>query len=90
MISRTVSLSDFIFMNPSSKNSQTKPDIDHTQVLSRREYQEILLARMAAGDLYANELRMRMRRIDIILDKFREKPLYPHLNKTLNNSSKNQ
>ena len=66
------------------------PIIDKEEVISRRDYQEILLARMAGGDLYANELRMRMRRIDIILDKFREKPLYPHLNKTLDNPSKNQ
>lgn len=49
-------------------------------VLSRRDYQEILLARMAGGDLYANELRMRMRRFDMSLDMLREatgeKPLY--------------
>ena len=53
--------------------------MDHIQVLSRGEYQEILLARMAAGDLYANELRMKIRRIDMILDKFREHPLYPRI-----------
>ena len=51
-------------------------EINPEQVLSRRDYQEILLARMAGGDLYANELRMKIRRIDIALDKFREKPIY--------------
>lgn len=48
--------------------------------LSRRDYQEILLARMAAGDLYANELRLKMRELDMKLDMLREafgeKPLY--------------
>lgn len=79
MISRTYLLSDFIFMSPSSKNNQGELDMDHIQILSRGEYQEILLARMAAGDLYANELRMKIRRIDMILDKFREHPLYPRI-----------
>lgn len=79
MISRTYLLSDFIFMSPSSKKNQGELDMDHIQVLSRGEYQEILLARMAAGDLYANELRMKIRRIDMILDKFREHPLYPRI-----------
>ena len=50
--------------------------IDESQVLSRREYQVILLARMAAGDLYANETRLKLRRIDMLLDRFRDKPLY--------------
>jgi len=51
------------------------------EILSRRDYQEILLARMAGGDLYANELRLSIRRADMALDKFRiaagDKPLYP-------------
>ena len=50
------------------------------EVLSRRDYQEILLARMAGGDLYANEARMKIRRVDMMLDRFRiavgEKPIY--------------
>ena len=50
-------------------------------VLSRRDYQEILLARMAGGDLYANETRLKIRRIDMALDRLRvacgSKPLYP-------------
>lgn len=50
------------------------------EVLSRRDYQEILLARMAGGDLYANELRLRIREVDKKLDRLRvafgEKPLY--------------
>lgn len=49
---------------------------DDSQVLSRKEYQEILLARMAGGDLYANEIRLKLRRIDKALDVLREKPLY--------------
>lgn len=48
--------------------------------LTRREYQEILLARMAGGDLYANELRLRIREVDMMLDRLRTafgtKPLY--------------
>lgn len=58
-----------------------KADILQGEVLSRRDYQEILLARMAGGDLYANELRMKIRRVDIMLDKLRDEPLYP-ANKT--------
>ena len=50
------------------------------EVFSRRDYQEILLARMAGGDLYANETRLKIRRIDMALDKLRiacgSKPLY--------------
>lgn len=50
------------------------------KVLTRREYQEILLARMAGGDLYANELRLRIREVDMMLDRLRKacgvKPLY--------------
>lgn len=47
------------------------------EILSRQEYQEILLAKMAGGDLYANETRMKLRRVDKMLDVFRVKPLYP-------------
>lgn len=50
------------------------------EVLSRRDYQEILLARMAGGDLYANEQRLRVRKVDMLFDKLRvacgEKALY--------------
>lgn len=45
--------------------------IDEEEVLSRRDYQEILLARMAGGDLYANELRMKIREVDMKLDRLR-------------------
>ena len=52
--------------------------------LTRREYQEILLARMAGGDLYANELRIRIKEVDMMLDRLRiacgEKPLYGEKN----------
>ena len=54
--------------------------IDETKILSRRDCQEILLARMAGGDLYANEERMKIRRVDMMMDRLRiamgEKPLY--------------
>jgi hypothetical protein len=46
--------------------------ISEDKVLSRRDYQEILLARMAGGDLYANEERLRIRQVDMMLDKLRE------------------
>ena len=50
------------------------------KILTRREYQEILLARMAGGDLYANELRLRIRKVDMMLDRLRiacgERPIY--------------
>lgn len=45
--------------------------IDEEEVLSRRDYQEILLARMAGGDLYANELRLKIREVDMKLDRLR-------------------
>ena len=54
--------------------------IDESKVLSRSDYQEILLARMAGGDLYANEERIRLRKVDMMLDKLRVagggEPLY--------------
>lgn len=50
------------------------------EIFSRRDYQEILLARMAGGDLYANEERLRIKKVDMMLDRLRiacgEKPLY--------------
>lgn len=53
---------------------------DEDKTLSRRDYQEILLVRMAGGDLYANETRLRIREVDKKLDRLRvacgEKPLY--------------
>lgn len=59
---------------------QEKDNLDPGEIISRRDYQEILLARMAGGDLYANEQRMKLRRADMLLDKLRiaagEKPLY--------------
>ena len=57
------------------------------ELYSRADYQEILLARMAAGDLYANEERMKLRRVDQMLDRIRiafgEKPLYESTEKPL-------
>lgn len=60
-----------------------KPEENQEQeVLSRRDYQEILLARMAGGDLYANDIRLKIRKMDMALDVLRvaagEKPLYPN------------
>lgn len=50
------------------------------EILSRRDYQEILLARLAGGDLYAMETLQKLRRVDMALDRLRiafgEKPLY--------------
>ena len=53
-----------------------KVDNENIKVLSRQDYQEILLAKMAGGDLYANETRMKLRKFDKMLDRFRDKPLY--------------
>ena len=54
--------------------------INESKVVSRCDYQEILLARMAGGDLYANEERIRIRQVDMMLDKLRVagggEPLY--------------
>lgn len=52
-------------------------NIKKEEILSRRDFQEILLARMAGGDLYANELRMKFRRADQLLDALRSTPIYP-------------
>ena len=52
-------------------------NIKKEEILSRSDFQEILLARMAGGDLYANELRMKFRRADQLLDVLRPTPLYP-------------
>lgn len=47
------------------------------ETVSRAEYRDILLARMAAGDLYASESLQRIRAIDKALDRLRPKPIYP-------------
>lgn len=56
------------------------PTIETYNILSRRDYQEILLARMAGGDLYAHEELIRIRKVDKSLDKLRvacgAKPIY--------------
>lgn len=54
------------------ENQQSNSFPSENEVLSRRDYQEILLARMAAGDLYANELRLKIRKVDKLLDVLRE------------------
>lgn len=42
------------------------------EVVSRAEYREILLARMAAGDLYASETLAMVRKADMALDVLRQ------------------
>lgn len=56
--------------------SLVQGNIKKEEILSRRDFQEILLARMAGGDLYANEVRMKFRRADELFDIFRDNPLY--------------
>lgn len=53
-----------------------KKNLKEWETVSRADYQEILLARMAGGDLYANEVRMKLRKADMLLDYLRAKPLY--------------
>lgn len=59
-----------------NENNGHKNNLDSPEVLSRRDYQEILLAKMAGGDMRANEIRMKLRKVDMMLDVFREVPLY--------------
>ncbi len=53
---------------------------DKPEILSRRDYQEILLARLAGGDLYAMETLQKLRKVDMAMDRIRiacgERPLY--------------
>ena len=53
---------------------KTEPVIK--EVVSRSEYRDILLARMAGGDLYASETLGMVRKADKVLDILREKPIY--------------
>lgn len=46
------------------------------EVVSRSEFREILLARMAGGDLYAAETYRKVREADMMLDVLRDKPIY--------------
>lgn len=54
---------------------ERKPMPDYP-VVTRAEYKEILMARMAAGDLYAAEDLKKIRMADMSLDILREKPIY--------------
>lgn len=56
--------------------SLVQGNIKKEEILSRRDFQEILLARMAGGNLYANELRMKFRKADELFDIFRDNPIY--------------
>lgn len=59
---------------------RNKRFIDPKTVVSRRDLQEIILAKMAGGDLYANEYLQKIREVDKKLDRLRidcgGKPLY--------------
>lgn len=55
---------------------ENKEDNVPKDVISKSEFQEILLAMMAGGDLYANEIRLKFRRVDMLFDVFRDKPIY--------------
>ncbi len=59
---------------------RNKRFIDPKTVVSRRDLQEIILAKMAGGDLYANEHLQKIREVDKKLDRLRivcgGKPLY--------------
>lgn len=50
--------------------------LDIKEVVSRAEYREILLARMAGGDMDASATLSKIRRIDKALDAMRVKPIY--------------
>lgn len=58
-----------------------KHELKPEKILSRTDYRELLLARMAAGDLYAAEDLQRIRTVDMIFDQLREKPIYRKENK---------
>lgn len=62
---------------PITIDRMNRPAPTPETVLSRRDYQDILLARMAGGDLYANEVRLKIRRLDVMLDRFSDHPIYP-------------
>ena len=67
---------------------QTPVTIDERKILSRRDYQEILAAKLAGGDLHAYETLQKLRRVDRMLDRLRiasgEKPLYGNAARQVN------
>ncbi len=61
------------------KNKRTNSTLyaaERFDTVSRSEFREILLARMAGGDLYASEIYRKVREADIMLDVLRDKPIY--------------
>lgn len=62
------------------RSKKPEVDLDKIEVVSRSEYREILLARMAAGDLYAAETLAMVRKADMAFDLLREKPIYKKTN----------
>lgn len=58
------------------RSKKPEVNLDKIEVVSRSEYRDILLARMAAGDLYAAETLAMVRGADMALDILREKPIY--------------
>lgn len=57
-------------------HNRSKEHDNPLEEVSRSEYRDILLARMAGGDLYASEDLAKIRRVDMMLDAFRGKPIY--------------
>ena len=65
----------------SFRNGHKRPVPDPIKVLSRAQYREVLYARIEAGDERATHLLAEVRRVDKLLDRMRDKPLYPPENK---------
>lgn len=63
-------------MNYNKKKNKTGRIDEQFETVSRSEYRELLLARMAGGDLYAAETYRKVREADMMLDALREKPIY--------------
>ena len=53
------------------------PFIEPTRVITRGELQATLRKRIEAGDKEAERLWAEWRRVDRMMDRFRDKPLYP-------------
>lgn len=53
-----------------------KPQIKEGRVYTREEMQQMLKERIARGDKAAERIRDEYRRVDRLLDVFREKPIY--------------
>lgn len=67
-------------MNCNKRTNKTGRMAEQFEVVSRSEFREILLARMAGGDLYAAETYRKVREADMMLDVLRDKPIYKERN----------